>query len=65
MMYGISEVKNKRPESCVFWTCDGMRSPFLCDHKRQEGETGRCEPRKTFCELEKGRDCGMFLKKTT
>lgn len=53
----------KRPEACAFWRCRGMDSPFRCDHKREEGEIGRCAPRKMPCELETGkRDCGMFLR---
>ena len=56
--------KVKQPEECVFWRCRGMASPFLCDHQRETGEIGQCEPRKMPCELETGKhDCGMFLSR--
>lgn len=53
--------KVKSPEACVWWTCEGMKSPFVCDHRRAPGEVGRCGPRKIPCELEAGRDCGMYM----
>lgn len=52
----------KIPEDCAFWTCRGMESPFVCDHRRAPGEIGRCRAFKIPCALEtERRDCGMFL----
>lgn len=64
MTSGTFGTKSKHPEDCAFWRCTGMDSPFLCDHKREKDEIGRCAPRRIACELETGKkSCGMFLKK--
>ena len=53
---------SKRGETCAFWDCGDIDSPFLCDHVRAEGETGICRPRRKPCELDEGKSsCGMYL----
>lgn len=53
----------KRGETCAFWDCGDLDSPFACDHVRKRGEIGMCRPRRKPCDLELGKaSCGMYLE---
>lgn len=60
----MNNIAEKSGETCSFWDCGNIKSPFWRDHVRAPGEPGICIPIRRPCELDIGHGCGLWLEAT-